>query len=485
MDHSKKQQSKLTGITSIKKTVFTTFTAYVLIFGVGSAAFAGDNDLTTVYDVYIKDKYIGTVSDKNMVNELIQDKLKEMKKSYHGCSFSVSKDFELVPEQVFRIHMQTNNRKVLDELKKELEVQANASALVIDGKAVAYVKNKTAAEAVLKKLKLNYVSEKQLAEVEARKKEGNRALPPLKENETRIIDVKLSNNVSITDTKTAPQQILTADEAVKLLLKGTLEEKKYQAKEGDVLGSIAENHGLTIEQLLRLNPGLKEDSFINIGDELNVTVYDPYVFVVVDKEVFKKETISYKNKIVEDSSMFKGDTKIKQEGKNGSRAVAYVISEQNGKTVKKTAIKEEILQEPVDHIVVKGTKVIPSRGEGSFAWPAVGGYVSSKMGYRWGKMHKGIDIARPSDRTIKAADNGVVVSAGWDGGYGKKIVIDHQNGFRTVYAHLSSINASVGQTVSKGTKIGVMGSTGDSTGVHLHFEVSKNGRLQNPLNYLP
>lgn len=182
--------------------------------------------------------------------------------------------------------------------------------------------------------------------------------------------------------------------------------------------------------------------------------------------------------------MFKGDTKIKQEGKNGSRAVTYVISEQNGKPVKKTPIKEEILQEPVDHIVVKGTKVIPSRVEGSFAWPTVGGYISSKMGYRWGKMHKGIDIARPSDRTIKAADNGVVVSAGWNGGYGKKIVIDHQNGFRTVYAHLSSINVRVGQTVPKGTKIGVMGSTGDSTGVHLHFEVYKNGRLQNPLNYL-
>ena len=68
-----------------------------------------------------------------------------------------------------------------------------------------------------------------------------------------------------------------------------------------------------------------------------------------------------------------------------------------------------------------------------------------------GKMHKGIDIARPSDLTIKAADNGVVVSAGYDGGYGNKIVIDHQNGIRTVYAHLASIGVSVGQTVAKGS----------------------------------
>ncbi|MFK4998969.1 M23 family metallopeptidase [Bacillus sp. N9] len=128
--------------------------------------------------------------------------------------------------------------------------------------------------------------------------------------------------------------------------------------------------------------------------------------------------------------------------------------------------------------------MIPSRGTGSLAWPANGGYISSHMGHRWGKLHKGIDIARPSNYTIKAADNGVVVSAGWDnGGYGNKIVIDHQNGMRTVYAHLDSVGVSAGQTVEKGAAIGVMGSTGHSTGVHLHFEVYKNGKLENPVNY--
>ncbi len=122
---------------------------------------------------------------------------------------------------------------------------------------------------------------------------------------------------------------------------------------------------------------------------------------------------------------------------------------------------------------------------GSFAWPTNGGYISSKMGQRWGSLHKGIDIARPSDRTIKAADNGVVVSAGWDdGGYGNKVVIDHQNGFRTVYAHMDSISVSAGQKVEKGSQLGIMGSTGFATGVHLHFEVYKDGSLQNPLSYL-
>ena len=140
--------------------------------------------------------------------------------------------------------------------------------------------------------------------------------------------------------------------------------------------------------------------------------------------------------------------------------------------------------EPKDHIVLKGTKVIPSRGSGVFAWPAEGGYISSKMGYRWGRQHEGIDIARPTGFTIKAADNGIVVAAGSDGTYGNRVIIDHQNGYKTTYAHLSSISAKVGQVVPTGTKIGVMGSTGRSTGTHLHFEVEKNGLTINPLTVL-
>ena len=127
---------------------------------------------------------------------------------------------------------------------------------------------------------------------------------------------------------------------------------------------------------------------------------------------------------------------------------------------------------------------MPSRGNGSFAWPAQGGYISSHMGHRWGRMHQGIDIARPSGFGILASDNGVVVAAGWDGGLGQRVIIDHNNGYRTVYGHLCSINVAVGQTVPQGTQIGVMGNTGNSTGVHLHFEVLKNGAHINPMSVL-
>ncbi len=201
--------------------------------------------------------------------------------------------------------------------------------------------------------------------------------------------------------------------------------------------------------------------------------------VIVTEEKKVEETIEYETVTEESEKMYKGDEEVKQEGKDGSKEVHYKVQKVNGQTVSTDVVEENITEEATDKIIVKGTKVVPSRGSGDLAWPAVGGYISSYVGQRWGAFHKGIDIAGPSNRTIKAADNGTVVSAGWDdGGYGNKIVINHNNGYRTVYAHLASISVKAGQTVEKGSKIGVMGTTGDSTGgIHLHFEVYKNGSL--------
>ncbi|MFZ3576714.1 murein hydrolase activator EnvC family protein [Virgibacillus sp. DJP39] len=124
-----------------------------------------------------------------------------------------------------------------------------------------------------------------------------------------------------------------------------------------------------------------------------------------------------------------------------------------------------------------------SRGSGNLQWPTIGGYVSSNVGMRWGRMHKGMDIARPSNRAILAVDNGVVVEARSSAGFGNKIVIDHQNGMKSIYAHLSSIQVQPGQRVGRGSKIGIMGSTGNSTGVHLHLEIYVNGALKRPSDY--
>ena len=126
---------------------------------------------------------------------------------------------------------------------------------------------------------------------------------------------------------------------------------------------------------------------------------------------------------------------------------------------------------------------------GSMMWPAVGHGISSPFGYRIHpitgqyKLHTGVDINVGYGTPVYAADGGTVILAGWNGGYGNCIVINHGNGLTTLYGHLSSINVSVGQSVGRGQTIGLVGSTGNSTGPHLHWEVAVNGQRVTPLNY--
>lgn len=122
-------------------------------------------------------------------------------------------------------------------------------------------------------------------------------------------------------------------------------------------------------------------------------------------------------------------------------------------------------------------------GTGVLAWPA-DGPVTSGYGMRWGKLHAGIDIGAPMGAPIYAADSGSVTFAGWAGGYGNFVTIDHGNGLVTAYGHQSRIAVSSGTSVQRGDVIGYIGSTGDSTGPHLHFEVREDGTAKDPKGWL-
>jgi murein DD-endopeptidase MepM/ murein hydrolase activator NlpD len=130
-----------------------------------------------------------------------------------------------------------------------------------------------------------------------------------------------------------------------------------------------------------------------------------------------------------------------------------------------------------------GAIAVGPASSAGLVWP-VNGAITSGFGPRWGRMHEGLDIAGGSGTPIAAAATGTVISAGWSGGYGQLVVLDHGNGLSTAYAHLSSISVAPGQTVPQGSAVGGMGTTGHSTGVHLHFEVRVNGAAVDPLGYL-
>ncbi|HCW51374.1 MAG TPA: peptidase M23, partial [Clostridiales bacterium] len=116
-------------------------------------------------------------------------------------------------------------------------------------------------------------------------------------------------------------------------------------------------------------------------------------------------------------------------------------------------------------------------------WPCRGP-ITSRFGPRWGRLHTGIDIAAPYGASIRAAAAGRVTHAGWYGNYGRCVILDHGGGLQTLYAHAHEILVTVGESVAQGQVIARVGTTGNSTGPHLHFEVRVSGSIRNPLNYL-
>ena len=223
---------------------------------------------------------------------------------------------------------------------------------------------------------------------------------------------------------------------------------------------------------------------LHVGDKLNSQEEIPLLTVETVEITTMAESVPYETEYQTSSYYYEGETYVTRSGSNGRASITARLTKHNGKVVEREDLDSEIIIEPVNEIIVKGTKPVPPKiGTGTFIRPVnVGIYAS--YGYRWGRMHEGIDLAAPTGTPIKAADGGTVVSAGWHSNYGYMIIIDHGANTRTLYAHCSKLNVSAGNKVYQGQVIGLVGNTGRSTGPHCHFEIHINGRTVNPANYV-
>ena len=267
-------------------------------------------------------------------------------------------------------------------------------------------------------------------------------------------------------------------------------EVTYEVKRGDTWSEIAEQHGLTSKELLALNPGYNINK-LQIGEVLTLSASVPYLTMTVVQQERYVDQVNYDIEYTNTADMYQGDYKITSKGEYGAADVVASVTYVNGTETERTILSSVTLKEPVTEQRLQGTKERPSwYPTGNFRWPT-SGRITSYFGGRkspggiGSTNHKGIDIAGSYGTPIYAADGGTVTYSGWMGGYGYTIRIDHGNGKVTYYAHNSSLIASVGQHVYKGQQIARMGSTGNSTGNHCHFEVRINGVAKNPLNYLP
>lgn len=281
----------------------------------------------------------------------------------------------------------------------------------------------------------------------------------------------------------APISLLrSVEDAINVLNGSEKKENEYTVQPGDTLWSISRKYDTSVDEILSINEGLTEE--IVDGDVITVKSYVPVVKVTTRQIKEYTQAVPYETKVVETDSMYRGKSEITQPGENGEVAVVASVVKENGQEVARDIIEQTTVKEPVVQVKQVGTKEPPSGyGTGKFIAP-VYGTITSRFGYRRSGYHKGLDIANSYGTPIHAADNGIVITAGWEGLFGKLVKIDHQNGFITYYGHNSSIAVSVGEVVQKGDVIAYMGSTGNSTGNHCHFEMYKNGVLQNPENYI-
>lgn len=256
--------------------------------------------------------------------------------------------------------------------------------------------------------------------------------------------------------------------------------KTYTAVEGDTVQSIVDTTGVSFDSLAQMNPELLTlDQEVEAGTEIITGAASAELLKV---KVVRQETetvaIPFDTQNSESSEYDFGKVVTLQEGEDGSEDVTYEITMIDGVVTDRQAISYNVTKQAVPEITVTGTRLksgmVAQIGSGSFIWPVPNyTYVS-----RWmSSGHRGADICAAYGTTIIASDSGTVIAAGWHYSYGNYVEIDHGNGYKTLYAHMSAISVTQGQAVSQGDKIGEVGSTGNSTGNHCHFEMFYNGAL--------
>lgn len=361
------------------------------------------------------------------------------------------------------VHTVANAESVKNAAQMPVQAEAQTAEkktervdLYLGDKAICQLENRGSYEELIKKLQNHF------------KMQG-----------AHILSMTIEPSLSVKKTDKTEEGFLTTDDAFKLLTEGGKREAVYIAEKTESLESIAKRYGMTLDEIKSLNPNWEDP--VTKGSKLKVLEKAPLIEMTLEEVVVNVEDVPFQTVTKEDDTMIKTQRQVERAGVPGQRETSVRIQSQNGKTISSIVEGSRMSREAVDEIVRVGTK--QSLATGKFINPTVGRF-TSPFGPRWGRFHYGIDIANSVGTDIKAADGGIVTRAGSAGSYGNLIIIDHQNGTSTRYAHLSRIDVKVGQAVEQGQSIAKMGNTGRSTGSHLHFEVRVGGVAQNPLNYV-
>ena len=485
-----------------KKTIFITFICLILssfVFFVGYKKMDNPQEL---YRVYLKGETIGYIENKELLEKYIDDAQISLKEKYNVDKVYAPNELDVIKEVTYNQKVSTEE-EIYEKIKDKSPFTINGYKITIKGiKTVDEEQGEITTEDIVV-----YVLDKELFN-EAVKNTVEVFVPEENYNNfvnntqkeitdvgTIIEDIYIKNEITIKEGRISTEETIFTDldELNKYLLFGTTEEQqKYTVKDGDIISDIAYNNKLSVEEFLIANPEFTSaNNLLYEGQIVNLGLINPMFNLIEEDHVVEIQTQKYDTIIEYDSSLLVGYEKVTQQGVDGTVKVTKKVQKSNGEIESAVITNTEVVKPTVSKIVVKGSKVIPTVGNvGVWYWPTNKPYIiTSTYGWRWGKLHEGLDISGTGyGSPIYAANNGTIEKAGYTSTNGNYIYINHNNGYYSIYAHLASINVTVGQAVSMGDKIGTMGQSGYAFGTHLHFGIYRGypfttGYSVNPLNF--
>ena len=442
-----------------------------------------------VYQVYLNGQKMGLIANANELYDLIDNEQKDIKNKYKVNKVYPPLGFEIMEYTTYNDNI-TDVTKIYDKIKDKEDFTIEGYQITItdeeDSKKniVINVLDEKIFKNALKNVVTAFISEEEFNNY------INNSQEEIVETGQIIEHMYFKEKINIKKTYISANDKIYTDETdlTSFLLFGDNTEKKsYEVKQGDTIASISEANELNPQEFLVANPKFRdENSLLAIGQKVNIALINPQLTLIEELHVVQDVESVLEKETKYDNSKPSDYSQVTQAGVTGitrfTQKVRVVNGEQNQGV---EVVSKETIREPVTEITTKGKRYSSGGGSGyisgsfvdvggAWGWPTNSPYlITSEFAYRWGKMHYGLDISGTGHGSpIYAARDGVVVTSSTHYSLGKYVIIQHDNNYYTMYAHLSAQKVNVGQTVSRGQVIGLMGSTGFSTGTHLHFSAS-------------
>ena len=449
-----------------------------------------DKEGKLYHKIYSDGKLIGVVSDLDHLYEMIHERYHEYEDTFPNSELGLGDDVYLAEELSYANFADVDDQIMAYLVENNLlgikttAVEFSTSDGVYE---IIYVRDYNDFTSALESFYQNFISEETMQKL--RRGENIPSPSELGSVETAVT---MYETISTKEAIVSPDQIFTdPKEIYTFLCYGRNEEREYYTvREGDTLQGVGYYFSdMSPQQIVMLNPDVlsSENQVITPGMELNVTYYTSPVTIEVTRENLSQQFIVPETpEYIEDESLTVGQYEVRVQEESGIKNVLYEEKWINGVLDSGELLSENIIKQPKRGVIAVGTKQVVMIGTGNYIWPVDNPRISCHYGCYAG--HTGTDFTNRYVRyaPVYAVDSGIVDTVGYRYDMGNYLIIDHQNGVRTMYMHLNTAPyVREGESVTRGQVIGQMGNTGRSEGVHLHLTFEVNGVRVNACNYLP